>query len=76
MSIKDNSKYKYYINWLNNRLENKSINRGQFELFKISESFFSEFCFRYNNEDRFKLFQQQLYKSNNRDIIIDEIIDD
>jgi len=73
MSIKDDSQYKYYITWLADRLNKNYINQGQFELFKLSESFFLEFCFRFNNEPKFKLFIDQLYKSENREILIKEI---
>lgn len=74
MSIKDDPQYKYYITWLEDRLKKDSINQGQFELFKISESFFLEFCFRFNNQPKFNLFIDQLYRLENRDTIISSII--
>lgn len=36
MSIKDDHQYKYYINWLDHRLEQGSINKGQYELSRLS----------------------------------------
>ena len=75
MSIKDDVQYKYYINWLNYRLENKTINKGQYELLKISESLFLEYCFRFNNQHKFKQAQEDLYKTYNRDTTIDDILD-
>lgn len=76
MSIKDNSQYKYYLTWLNHRLEFGEINQGQYELMKITETLFLEYCFRYNNQPKFKQSQDQLYKTINRDILIQDIISD
>lgn len=76
MSIKDDSQYKYFINWLNYRLEQGTLSKGHFELMKISESLFFEYCFRLNNQPKFKQSQEDLYKSINRDITIDDIFND
>jgi hypothetical protein len=75
VSIKYDPHYKYYITWLEDRLNKNSINKGQFELLNLSESFFLEFCFRFNNQPKFNLFVDQLYKSENRDNLIKGIIE-
>lgn len=76
MSIKDDHQYKYYINWLDHQLEQGSINKGQYELMRISETLFIEYCFRYNNQPKFKQSQDQLYKSSNRDSKIQDIFNE
>lgn len=76
MSIKDDVQYKYYINWLDYRLEKGTLNKGQYELMKISESLFLEYCFRYNNQVKFKQSQDQLYKTVSRDSKIQDIFPD
>lgn len=76
MSIKDDDQYKYYINWLDSRLEKGTLNKGQYELMKISESLFLEYCFRYNNQPKFKQSQDHLYKTVSRDSKIQDIFPD
>lgn len=76
MSIKDDKLYKFYITWLDRRLELNQLNKGQHELMKITESCFLEYCFRYNNQPKFKQSQDELYKTINRDLVIQDIFSD
>jgi hypothetical protein len=76
MSIKNDHRYKYYINWLERQLEQGFINKGQYELMRISETLFNEYCFRYNNQPKFRQLQDQFFKILNRDSKIQEILDE
>ena len=73
MSIKDDNLFKYFINFLDFRLESGSITIGQYELLKISESYFLEYCFRLNNQPKFQLKQLQIYKSKHRDQVLEQL---
>lgn len=67
--------YPYYLTWLLDRLDKNEINSGEYELFKISESFFLQYKSRYNKEYEFRNAQSGLYKSLQRQDKIDKIID-
>ena len=76
MSIKHNDLFKYFESFLNQRLEEDKISFGQYKLLKMSESYFIEYCFRFNSDDSFQLSQLQLYKLKNREEVISQIIED
>lgn len=70
MSIKNDHLYPLYLIYL----ENKKYSKGATELIKISEDAFLKFKIRYNNDIFFKLKQDQIYKSLNRENKIDDIL--
>lgn len=45
-------------------------------MMRISKTLFIEYCFRYNNQPKFKQSQDQLYKSSNRDSKIQDIFNE
>lgn len=67
--------YDIYINWLKFRLNINEINKGTFEMMRISRAFFDYFIERYDKEEIFKQNQDHLYKSMNRDKVIKDILD-
>ena len=63
----------YYNANLEERLYSKKISRGAFELLKISESSFNDYCIEFE-DDKFREKQLGIHKSWTRDKKIDDIL--
>lgn len=71
MTIKNDEIYPLYICYL----EQKKLKPGELELSKISESRFIEFKKRYDINPDFKKKIDNIFKSEVRDIKLEEILD-
>ena len=67
--MKNDGLYNFYLNYLKNKLLDNRISNGEFKLLIISESYFTDFKYRFEHDKQFsKIFS--------RDKKIDEILDD
>ena len=53
--MKNDKLYNFYINYLNSRLECNKISNGELKLLMISESYFTDFKYRFEHDDKFSL---------------------
>jgi hypothetical protein len=74
--MKKDEIYPYYIDYLNDRLNEGKISKGSFSLLKISSDSFEDFKFRFENDELFHDRIVELHKSEMRDKKIDDIFDD
>ena len=74
--MKKDSIYPYYLDYLNDRLNEGKITKGSLSLLKMSESSFDNFKFRFENDELFHDKIIELHKSEMRDKKIDDIFDD
>ena len=74
--MKKDSIYPYYIDYLNNRLNEGKITKGSISLLKMSQSSFTDFKFRFENDELFHDRIIELHKSEIRDKKIDDLFDD
>ena len=51
--MKKDSIYPYYIDYLNDRLNEGKITKGSISLLKMSQSSFTDFKFRFENDELF-----------------------
>jgi hypothetical protein len=74
--MKNNEIYPYYIDYLNDRLNEGKISKGSLSLLKMSNSSFEDFKYRFENDELFHSKVIELHKSEVRDKKIDDIFDD
>jgi hypothetical protein len=74
--MKKDEIYPYYIDYLNDRLNEGKISKGSFSLLKMSSDSFEDFKFRFENDELFHDRIVELHKSEMRDKKIDDIFDD
>ena len=74
--MKKDSIYPYYIDYLNDRLNEGKITKGSISLLKMSQSSFTDFKFRFENDELFHDRIIELHKSEIRDKKIDDLFDD
>jgi len=74
--MKKDEIYPYYIDYLNDRLNEGKISKGSFSLLKMSSNSFEDFKFRFENDELFHDRIVELHKSEMRDKKIDDIFDD
>jgi hypothetical protein len=74
--MKKDEIYPYYIDYLNDRLNEGKISKGSLSLLKMSSSSFEDFKFRFENDELFHDRIIELHKSEMRDKKIDDIFDD
>jgi len=74
--MKTDKVYPYYIDYLNDRLNEGKISKGSLSLLKMSSSSFEDFKFRFENDELFHDRIIELHKSEMRDKKIDDIFDD
>ena len=68
--------YPYYLDYLNDRLNEGKITKGSISLLKMSQSSFTDFKFRFENDELFHDRIIELHKSEIRDKKIDDLFDD
>lgn len=68
--------YPYYLDYLNDRLNEGKITKGSISLLKMSNSSFNDFKFRFENDELFHDRIIELHKSEIRDKKIDDLFDD
>lgn len=68
--------YPYYIDYLNDRLNEGKITKGSLSLLKLSNSSFTDFKFRFENDELFHDRVIELHKSEIRDKKIDDLFND
>lgn len=74
--MKNDPIYQYYLDYLNDRLNEGKITKGSISLLKMSNSSFEDFKFRFENDELFQDRIIELHKSEMRDKKIDDIFDD
>jgi hypothetical protein len=74
--MKKDEIYPYYIDYLNDRLNEGKISKGSLSLLKMSSSSFEDFKYRFENDELFNSKVIELHKSEMRDKKIDDIFDD
>jgi len=74
--MKNDEIYPYYIDYLNDRLNEGKISKGSLSLLKMSSSSFEDFKYRFENDELFHDRVIELHKSEMRDKKIDDIFDD
>jgi len=74
--MKKDEIYPYYLDYLNDRLNEGKISKGSLSLLKMSSSSFEDFKFRFENDELFHDRIIELHKSEMRDKKIDDIFDD
>ena len=74
--MKNDEIYPYYIDYLNDRLNEGKISKGSLSLLKMSNSSFEDFKYRFENDELFNSKVIELHKSEVRDKKIDDIFDD
>jgi len=74
--MKNDEIYPYYIDYLNDRLNEGKISKGSLSLLKMSSSSFEDFKYRFENDELFNSKVIELHKSEVRDKKIDDIFDD
>jgi hypothetical protein len=74
--MKKDEIYPYYIDYLNDRLNEGKISKGSLSLLKMSSSSFEDFKYRFENDELFQEKVIELHKSEVRDKKIDDIFDD
>ena len=74
--MKNDEIYPYYIDYLNDRLNEGKISKGSLSLLKMSSSSFEDFKYRFENDELFNSKVIELHKSEMRDKKIDDIFDD
>lgn len=74
--MKNDEIYPYYIDYLNDRLNEGKISKGSLALLKMSNSSFEDFKYRFENDELFSSKVIELHKSEVRDKKIDDIFDD
>ena len=74
--MKNDEKYPEFITYLNNQLDEGSINRGKFCLLRISSSYFQTFSNKFDKDELFRNRVIELHKSETRDKKIDDIFND
>ena len=68
--------YPYYIDYLNDILNEGKITKGSLSLLKLSNSSFTDFKFRFENDELFHDRVIELHKSEIRDKKIDDLFND
>jgi hypothetical protein len=68
--------YPYYLDYLNDRLNEGKITKGSLSLLKLSNSSFADFKFRFDNDELFHDKVIELHKSEIRDKKIDYLFND
>ena len=74
--MKNDEIYPYYLDYLNDRLNEGKISKGSLSLLKMSNSSFEDFKYRFENDELFHNKIIELHKSEIRDKKIDDIFDD
>jgi hypothetical protein len=74
--MKDDKLYAEYLNYLNWRLNESQISKGEFSLSKISESKFNQFKKRFEEDELFSELVVKIHTTINRDKKLDDIFDD
>ena len=67
--------YKYYIFYLEQILNSRTISKGHIALLKISENKFNDFKESFNNDEFFKVKLIESYIRETRDKKLDDILD-
>lgn len=73
--MKEDDIYPYYIIYLENRLTEGNLSNGYYQLMKISKSAFDDYKYRFDTDELFNKRQLELYKSEDRDKKIDNLLD-
>lgn len=74
--MKKDSIYPFYIEYLNNKLNEGKITKGSLSLLKLSNSSFSDFKYRFENDELFHDKVIELHKSEIRDKKINDLFND
>ena len=74
--MKNDELYPYYIDYLNSKLVESKITKGNFSLLKNSSTKFEEFKHRFNEDELFREKMIEMHKSEIIDKKIDDIFDD
>lgn len=74
--MKEDELYHKYILYLQQRLSEGKINKGNFSLSKISKSKFDSFKLKYETDELFQKYIIELYKSETRDQKLDDVFND
>lgn len=72
--MKNDANYPYYILYLKDKMKEGYINKGTFSMMTISESCFTNFKERFENDETFKEKLKDLYKIEIRNIKINTIL--
>jgi len=74
--MKNEELYPEYLTYLDNRLLESKISKGEYFLLKMSRTSFDSFRIKLENEDDFYGRIMKLHTSETRDKKIDDIFDD
>lgn len=74
--MKNEELYPEYLTYLDNRLLESKITKGEYPLLKMSRMSFDKFINRFENDNWFRESVLELHKSETRDKKIDDIFND
>jgi hypothetical protein len=74
--MKNEELYPEYLTYLDNRLLESKITKGEYPLLKMSRMSFDKFINRFENDNWFRGSVLELHKSETRDKKIDDIFND
>ena len=74
--MKNEELYPEYLTYLDNRLLESKVTRGEYSLLKMSRVSFDRFIKRVEDDELFYQSVLELHKSETRDKKIDDIFDD
>lgn len=74
--MKNEELYPEYLTYLDNRLLEERISKGQYSLLKMCRTTFDRFIKRLDKDEDFQKSVLELHKSETRDKKIDDIFDD
>ena len=74
--MKNEELYPEYLTYLDSRLLEGKITKGEYPLLKMSRMSFDRFLKRFENDELFQESVLELHKSETRDKKIDDIFDD
>jgi hypothetical protein len=74
--MKNEELYLEYITYLDSRLNESKITKGEYSLLRMSRVPFDSFRIRLENDEHFRNTIIELHKSETRDKKIDDIFDD
>lgn len=74
--MKNDSLYSLFLIYLETKLVENKITKGQYSLLKMSKQKFEEFKYKYENDELFNKKLIEIQKSEIRDQKIDDIFDD
>lgn len=72
--IKEHELYKYYLYYIEHKIENRKLTIGGANLLKISNSYFKNFENEYNKNESFREMINEICKKSNRDDKIESLL--